>query len=88
MITASKIAIAVAGQLAAVTVGESSATVRTSPAAVKAAAPAAATEVQYGCMTTVPTLIAPTEAIHTRMEVTHTITPPIPIGIPTHTWNT
>jgi hypothetical protein len=50
MITASKIAIAiaVAGSLAAATMGESSATpVRTSPFAVKAAAPAAATDVQY-----------------------------------------
>ena len=35
-------------------------------------------------MATVPTLIAPTEAIHTRTEATHTGTPPIPIGIPTH----
>jgi hypothetical protein len=50
MITASKlaIAIAVAGPLAAATVGESFATpVPSSAIAVKAAAPAAATNVQY-----------------------------------------
>jgi hypothetical protein len=50
MITASKlaIAIAVAGPLAAATVGESFATpVPSSAVAVKAAAPAAATDVQY-----------------------------------------
>ena len=73
MITASKlaIAIAVAGPLAAATVGESFATpVPFGAVAVKAAA-------------TVPTLIAPTEAMHTRTEATHTGTPPIPIGSPT-----
>jgi hypothetical protein len=33
-------------------------------------------------MATVPTLIAPTEAIHTRTEATHTGTRPIPIPTP------
>ena len=86
MITVSKlaVAIAVAGPLAAATVCESPATpLPTGAVAAKAAASAAATDVQYRGMTTAPTLIAATEAIHIRTEATHTGTPPIPIGIPT-----
>ena len=86
MVTASKlaIAIAVAGPLAAATVGESFATpVPSRAVAVKAAAPAAATEVRYWAYG-YGALTAGTEAIHTRTEATRTGTPPIPIGIPTH----
>jgi hypothetical protein len=86
MITASKlaIAIAVAGPLAAATVSESFATpLPSSAVAVKAAAPAAATGVQYRAYDYGPYAYRPTEAIHTRTEATHTGTPPFPIGIPT-----
>ena len=78
MITASKlaIAIAVAGPLAAATVGQSFAT----SLPLKRRRQRRRLACSIGRMTTVPTLIAPTEAIHTR---THTGTPPIPIGIPT-----
>ena len=81
MITASKlaIAIAVAGPLAAATVGESFATpLPSSAVAVKAAAPAAATDVQYRAYDYGPYAYRPGATY--PMEATHTGTPPIRIG--------
>ena len=86
MITTSKlaIAIAVAGPLAAATVGESSATpLPSSTVAVKAAAPAAATDVQYRAYGYGPYAYRPYGGYPYPMEAIPTGTPPIPIGIPT-----
>ena len=86
MITASKlaIAIAVAGPLAVANSGQ---IVRHAVAVqcgrIKAQRRRRQPTCSIGRMTTVPTLIAPTETIHTRTAATHTGTPPIPIGIPT-----
>jgi hypothetical protein len=84
MITASKLAIAVAGPLAAATVGESSATpVPTSAVAVKAAAPAAATDVQYRVYDYGPYAYRPYGGYPYPYGGYTYWYPPIPIGIPT-----
>ena len=87
MITASKlaIAIAVAGPLAAATVGQSFATpVPPVRSQLKRRRQRRRLTCSIGRMSLRSgSLIAPTEAIHTRTEATHTGTPPLPIGIPT-----